>query len=50
MTSIDKFALIELPILSIEFMSFTIDQKYCNQNQGLFIGAPTTSCFAGIYI
>ena len=49
-TSIDKRALIELAILSLEFMSFTIDQKYCNQNQGLFIGAPTSPCFVEIYI
>ena len=31
-TSIDKGVLIELAILSLEFMSFTTDQKYCNQN------------------
>ena len=49
-TSIDKDVLIELAILSLEFMSFTTDQKYCNQNQGLFIGAPTWPCFAEIYI
>ena len=49
-TSIDKCALIELTILSLEFMSFSIDQKYCNQKQGLFIGAPTSPCFAEIYI
>ena len=49
-TSIDKCALIELAILSLEFMSFTIDQKYYNQKQGLFIGAPTSPCFAEISI
>ena len=49
-TSIGKRTLIELAILSLEFMSFTIDQKYCNQNQGLFIGAPTSPCFVEIYI
>ena len=49
-TSIDKCALIELTILSLEFMSFSIDQKYCNQKQGLFIGAPTSPCFTEIYI
>ena len=49
-TSIDKCALIELAILSSEFMSFNIDQKYYNQNQGLFIGAPISPCFAEIYI
>ena len=30
-------------------MSFTIDQKYYNQEQGLFIGAPFSPCFAEIY-
>ena len=49
-TSLDKCALIELIILSLEFMSFTIDQKYYNRNQGLFIVAPTSSYFAEIYI
>ena len=49
-TNINKSALIELAILSLEFMSFTIDQKYYNQKQGLFIGAPTSPCFAEIYI
>ena len=49
-TSVDKCALIELAIISLEFMSFTINQKYYNQNQGLFIGAPTSPCFAEIYI
>ena len=49
--SIDKCALIEeLGIISLEFMSFTIDQKYYNQKQGLFIGAPTSPCFTEIYI
>ena len=48
-TSLDKCALIELIILSSEFMSFTIDQKYYNRNQGLFIVAPTSSYFAEIY-
>ena len=47
---IDKCALIEeLGILSLEFMSFTIDQKYYNQKQGLFIDAPI-SRFTEIYI
>ena len=36
--------------LSLEFMSFTIDQKYYNQKQGLFLGAPTSPCFTEIYI
>ena len=49
-TSIDKRALIELAISSIEFMSFAIDPKYYNQMQGLFIGPATSPCFADIYI
>ena len=48
-TSISKCVLIELAILSLKFMSFTSDQKYCNRKQGLFIGAPTSLCFAEIY-
>ena len=48
-TSIDKCTLIELA-LSLEFMSVTVDQKYYNQRQGLFIGAPTSPCFAETYI
>ena len=31
-------------------MQSNILQKYCNQKQGLFIGAPTSPCFAEIYI
>ena len=49
-TSIDKWALIELGILSLEFMSFTIDQKYYNQKQSLIIGAPTSPFVTEIYI
>ena len=37
-------------IIPLEFMSFTTDQKYYNQKQGLFIGAPISPCFAEIYI
>ena len=29
---------------------FTINCKYYNQNRGLFIGVPTSPCFAEIYI
>ena len=42
--------MIELAILSLDFMSFTNDKKYYNQKQGLFIGAPTSPCFTEIYI
>ena len=42
--------MIKLAILSLEFMSFTTDQKYCKQKQGFFIGAATSACFAEISI
>ena len=31
-------------------MSFTVNQKYYNQKQDLYIGAPISSCFVEIYI
>ena len=31
-TSINKRAVIEFAILSLEVMLFTVDKKYCNQN------------------
>ena len=31
-------------------MSLTINRKYYNQKQGLFIGAPTSPYFTKIYI
>ena len=40
-TSMDKFASIELAILSLRCMSFTTDQNYFNEKQGLFIGTST---------
>ena len=48
-TSRDKFALIEQAVLSLQFLSFTIDQKNYNQKQGLFIDEPNSPCFAEIY-
>ena len=36
-------------IITLKFISFTIDQKYCNQKQGLFIVAPTSPCSAEVY-
>ena len=47
-TSVYKCGLIELAILLLEFMSFTIDKKYCNERRGLFIDAPTSACLAEI--
>ena len=35
--ALDKCALIELAILSLELIPFTSDQKYYNQKQGLYI-------------
>ena len=49
-TSIGIRGLVELAMLLLEFMSFTTDQKYYNQKQGLFIGALTSPSFAEIYI
>ena len=49
-TSMNKSALIKLAILSLEFMSFTFDQKYYNQNQCSMIRAPTSPSFTEIYI
>ena len=49
-TSLGICDLVELAMLLLEFMSFTTDQKYYNQKQGLFIGALTSPSFAEIYI
>ena len=49
-TSTDKCALIELAILSLEFLSFTIDQKYYNRKQCSFIGCTNfITCFRNLY-
>ena len=49
-TSVDRYALIELALFSLEFMLFTNDQKYYNQKQGLFIGSPTSPYFTELHI
>ena len=48
--SMNKKALIELVIISVEFMSFSCDGQYFNQKDGLFIGSPTSPAFAQLYI
>ena len=50
LASIYKCPLIELAILSLEFISITINQKYYNQKQGLFIVAPTSPCSTEVII
>ena len=46
----NKKALIELVIISVEFMSFSCNGQYFDQKDGLFIGSPTSPAFAELYI
>ena len=46
----NKKALIELVIISVEFMSFSCNGQYFDQKDGLFIGPPTSPAFAELYI
>ena len=39
----NKKALIELVNISVEFMSFSCNNQYYDQKDGLFIGSPTSS-------
>ena len=48
--SMNKKALIELVIISVEFMSFSCNGQYFDQKDGLFIGPPTSPAFAELYI
>ena len=48
--SMNKKALIELVIISVEFMSFSCNRQYFDQKDGLFIGSPTSPAFAELYI
>ena len=48
--SMNKKALIELVIISVEFMSFSCNGQYFDQKDGLFIGSPTSPAFAELYI
>ena len=47
--SLNKKALIELVIISVEFMSFTCNGQYFDQKDGLFIVPPTSPAFTGLY-
>ena len=46
----NKKALTELVIISVEFMSFSCNGQYFDQKDGLFIGSPTSPAFAELYI
>ena len=48
--SMNKKALIELVIISVEFMSFSCNGQYFDQKDGLFIDSPTSPAFAELYI
>ena len=47
---INKEALIKLAKLSLNYMTFTINGKFYEQAEGLFIGSPSSPCFAEIFI
>ena len=49
-SSMNKKALIELVNISVEFMSFSCNNKYYEQKDGLFIGSPTSPAFSELYI
>ena len=46
----NKKAVIELVIISVEFISFSCNGQYFDQKDGLFIGSPTSPAFAELYI
>ena len=46
----NKKALIELVNISVEFISFSCNNQYYEQKDGLFIGSPTFPTFAELYI
>ena len=48
--SLNKKTLIELVIISVEFMSFSCNGQYYDQKDGLFIGSPMSAAFAELYI
>ena len=48
--SMNKKALIELVIISVEFMSFSCNGQCFDQKDGLFIVSPTSLAFAELYI
>ena len=46
----NKKALIELQIISVEFMPFSCNGQYFDQKDGLFIGLSTSPGYAELYI
>ena len=48
--SMNKKSLIELVNISAEYISFSCNNQYYEQNDGLFIGSPTSPAFAELYI
>ena len=48
--SMNKKALIQLVIISVEFMSFSCNGQCFDQKDGLFIGSTTSLAFAELYI
>ena len=46
----NKKALIELVIISVQFMSFSCNSQCYYQKDGLLIGSPTSPAFAELYI
>ena len=48
--SMNKKGLIELVIISVEFVSFSCNGQYFDQKDGLFIGSPTSPVFAELYL
>ena len=48
--SMNKKALIELVIISVEFISFSCNGQHFDQKDGLFIGSPTSPAFTELYI
>ena len=48
--SMNKKALIQLVIISVEFMSFSCNGQCFDQKDGLFIVSPTSLAFAELYI
>ena len=49
-TNCNKEALKQLAVLSVQFMSFKVDDSYYRQNDGLFIGSPASPAFAELFI
>ena len=48
--NVNKNALLSLCKLSMSYMTFQINERFYEQAEGLFIGSPTSPCFAEIFI